>query len=409
MARLDIDDPVVGGRDSAGNDAVISKTKTEFRTLINVEDGSEANNISDADATNLTDGSNADALHAHAAGSGDVTGPGSSTDNAVSRMDGVTGKIIQESLVTIDDAGNTSVPGGATVDGRDVSVDGTKLDGIDVSADANPAEASTPEAQAGTEVALRSWSPVKVKEAIDALAGDVVGPASSVDEAIARYDTTTGKLLQDSLATLSNTGSIGVPALETVDGRDVSVDGTKLDTIETGAQVNTGKVAISANDTTLNFLINKLVAGGGITLVEQNDGANENIIISLTTSDIFGFDYQFEIAGTRSTTTASSYGTKTTLTTPVLTGTYRIGWGAIVDNSLNKSGAVRLQDVTNGVTIGVEQVYEWGSASLRMPMGTFQEVVFSSQLRQLEIQFKDVTGTGTQGIQQAKIEIWRVE
>ena len=33
-------------------------------------------------------------------------------------------------------------------------------------------------------------------------------------------------------------GNITVPALATVDGRDVSVDGTKLDTIETGAQVN---------------------------------------------------------------------------------------------------------------------------------------------------------------------------
>ena len=86
MTNLTVDDPVVGGRDPAGNDAVISKTTAEFRTIINVEDGSEENNISDADAANLTDGSNADALHAHAAGSGDVAGPGSSTDNAVARF-----------------------------------------------------------------------------------------------------------------------------------------------------------------------------------------------------------------------------------------------------------------------------------------------------------------------------------
>jgi len=38
-----------------------------------------------------------------AAGSGDVTGPGSSTDNAIARYDGVTGKIIQDSVVTIND------------------------------------------------------------------------------------------------------------------------------------------------------------------------------------------------------------------------------------------------------------------------------------------------------------------
>lgn len=37
-------------------------------------------------------------------GSGDVTGPGSSTDNAISRFDGTTGKIIQNSGIVISDA-----------------------------------------------------------------------------------------------------------------------------------------------------------------------------------------------------------------------------------------------------------------------------------------------------------------
>ena len=38
--------------------------------------------------------------------------------------------------------------------------------------------------------------------------GDVVGPASSTDNAIARFDTTTGKLLQNSVVTVSDTGAI---------------------------------------------------------------------------------------------------------------------------------------------------------------------------------------------------------
>jgi len=41
-------------------------------------------------------------------GSGDVTGPGSSTDNAIARYDGATGKIIQDSGVLIDDDDNVS-------------------------------------------------------------------------------------------------------------------------------------------------------------------------------------------------------------------------------------------------------------------------------------------------------------
>jgi len=37
-----------------------------------------------------------------------VVGPGSSTDNAVARFDGTTGKLIQNSVTTIDDTGNAS-------------------------------------------------------------------------------------------------------------------------------------------------------------------------------------------------------------------------------------------------------------------------------------------------------------
>lgn len=50
-------------------------------------------------------------------GFGDVTGSLSSTDNSVVRFDGTTGKIIQDSLVTIDDTGNMSVTGKITAFG----------------------------------------------------------------------------------------------------------------------------------------------------------------------------------------------------------------------------------------------------------------------------------------------------
>jgi hypothetical protein len=41
-------------------------------------------------------------------GAGDVSGPASATDNAIARYDGPTGKLIQNSVVTIDDTGNAS-------------------------------------------------------------------------------------------------------------------------------------------------------------------------------------------------------------------------------------------------------------------------------------------------------------
>jgi len=47
-------------------------------------------------------------VNATGAGSGDVTGAASSTDNAITRFDGTTGKVIQNSTVTLDDTGNLS-------------------------------------------------------------------------------------------------------------------------------------------------------------------------------------------------------------------------------------------------------------------------------------------------------------
>lgn len=54
----------------------------------------------------------------------------SSTDNAIARWSSATGRTIQNSVVTVSDAGSISLPGGQTVDGRDVSADGTTLDAI---------------------------------------------------------------------------------------------------------------------------------------------------------------------------------------------------------------------------------------------------------------------------------------
>jgi len=64
-------------------------------------------------------------------GAGDVAGPGSSTDNALARYDGTTGKLLQDGLVTESDAGALS---GAT----QLNVDNLRLDGnVLSSTDAN--------------------------------------------------------------------------------------------------------------------------------------------------------------------------------------------------------------------------------------------------------------------------------
>ena len=50
------------------------------------------------------------------------------------------------------------------------------------------------------------------------------------------------------------------------------------------------KVKVSVNDTTSDYLLNKLVAGIGITLTENNNGLNESITISTTSGAISGLN-----------------------------------------------------------------------------------------------------------------------
>jgi hypothetical protein len=55
--------------------------------------------------------------------------------------------------------------------------------------------------------------------------GDVVGPASATDNAVARFDATTGKLIQNSLVTVSDTGAISAPVDASISGLTVGKGG----------------------------------------------------------------------------------------------------------------------------------------------------------------------------------------
>ncbi len=99
--------------------------------------------FSDAPADGSTYGRNNNSWVVVSGGGGDVVGPAGATDNAVARYDGTTGKLIQNSGLLADDAGNFTalsgtfggslVVGGSivvsgTVDGRDVQLDGAVQD-----------------------------------------------------------------------------------------------------------------------------------------------------------------------------------------------------------------------------------------------------------------------------------------
>jgi hypothetical protein len=73
--------------------------------------------------------------------------------------------------------------------------------------------------------------------------GDVVGPSSATDNAIARFDTTTGKLIQNSVVIIGDTGSItGVNALTAeslVINNNATLGSSNTDTLDVNARITT--------------------------------------------------------------------------------------------------------------------------------------------------------------------------
>jgi len=107
-----------------------------------------------------------------------VNGPASSTDNTIPTFDGTTGDEIQGSLVTIDDNGTINIPAG-----QEYHIDGTSV------------------------------------------LADVVHNSDDTysDNAITRFDGTTGDNVQSSLIIIDDNGTINIPS-----GEEYQVDGTSI-------------------------------------------------------------------------------------------------------------------------------------------------------------------------------------
>lgn len=170
-------------------------------------------------------------LASNAGSSGDVVGPASATNNAVPTFDGTTGKLIK------DNSGVTIASGIVTATGFSGPLNGTVgattpttgvFTQVDITAQGDLRLQDT---TGGEYVALQAPGtlassytltlPVDDGTTGQALitdgagvlswttitpgTGDVVGPASATDNAVVRFDGTTGKLVQNSAVTIADT------------------------------------------------------------------------------------------------------------------------------------------------------------------------------------------------------------
>lgn len=144
------------------------------------------------------------------------------------------------------------------------------------------------------------------------------------------------------------------------------------------------------------------IVGGSVT--DAGGGtADVNIL------PVFGNDYQYVESTPPSSTGSNVYQTKVGLTTPNgLNGTYRIGWSYLGDQTNTADYFQgRLFNVTDGVAIGGDPLFEPEDQVDTHHFGGFAQVSFSGSAKTFEIQWREQSG-GIAIISEARIEIWRV-
>ena len=224
--------------------------------------------------------------------SGNISVPGTVDGVDIATRDGVLTSTTTTANAALPKAGGTmsgnivmssaniTMSGTETVDGRDLSADGTKLDGIEASADvtdaSNVSSAGALMKAGGTMTGNLGMSGGNIvmsgSETVDGV--DI----SARDSILTSTTTTAGAALPKAGGTM--TGNIVMSGSETVDGRDLSTDGTKLDGIEASADVTD-----ATNVNAAGALMNSDLATKGTIAV--GDGSGDPTILSVGTDGHF--------------------------------------------------------------------------------------------------------------------------
>ena len=136
---------------------------------------------------------------------------------------------------------------------------------------------STPAIVAGTNVTVSgTWPNQTINATGGGGSGDVTGPASSTDNAVARFDSTTGKIIQNSGVVINDSGEVTVGVWK---GTEVTVPygGTGASTL-TGVLKGNGQSAISAATAGTDY-----VAPGGALGTPSSGTATNLTGLPLTT------------------------------------------------------------------------------------------------------------------------------
>jgi hypothetical protein len=146
--------------------------------------------------------------------------------------------------VTSNDAFVGTVTSVAATAGTGISITGSPITTSGTLNITNTAPDQTVVLTAGTGISTSGTYPnFTITNTSPSLGGDVVGPASSTDNAIARFDTTTGKLIQNSLVIIDDTSSVtGVNALTAESltvNNNATLGSSNTDTLAVNSRITT--------------------------------------------------------------------------------------------------------------------------------------------------------------------------
>jgi len=250
----------------------LSTTAAAVPTAANLEPGELALNNNDGKLFYEDSSGVVQVIATKAGASGDVVGPASATANAIPSFDGTTGKLIKDNSGATISAGVVTATGfsgplngsvGATTPSTVVATqvditaqgdlrlqDSTGGEYVALQAPATlsssytltlPADDGTSGQALITDGSgVLSWS--------TAASGDVYGPASATDNAVARYDGTTGKIIQNSAVTIGDDGATVIAANSSSDGlRITQVGSGNALTVEDSANPDATPVVIDSS------------------------------------------------------------------------------------------------------------------------------------------------------------------
>ena len=242
----------------------------------------------------------------------------------------------------------------AATAGTGISVTGSPITTSGTLNITNTAPDQTVVLTAGTGISTSGTYPnFTITNTSPSLGGDVVGPASATDNAIARFDSTTGKLLQNSVVTIGDTGattgittlsastSVTTPIVQATSSAGLALKNsagtTQISmgagggdnvTIAVATNINGANAQIDISPTGTGHVHIKPSGSGAVEIAPTNAGTMNNMVIGGTTP----------LAITGTTITATSFvGSGASLTNVV--------------NSLTASTGISVSASTGAVTV----------------------------------------------------------